>query len=65
MPSSVATPEAQPDRLLTREQLAEFLQISIRQVDRLRSDGRLPSPFYVSESRPRWSRRQIQEHLGL
>ena len=46
------------DPLLTREQLAEYLQVSPRQVDDLRS--RLPQPLYVGRL-PRWRSSDIAE----
>ena len=50
------------DPLLTREELAEYLKVSPRQVDKIR--GKLPSPIYVGRL-PRWPMSKIQEWLDL
>ena len=49
--------------LLTKKQLAEFLQCSQRQVEILTGKGRLPKPIYLGESSPRWQRSSVLAHL--
>ena len=45
-----------PPELLTKKQVAEYLQCSQRQVELLTHKSRLPKPFYLGESSPRWRR---------
>ena len=52
-----------PPELMTKKQLAEFLQCSQRQVEILTGKGRLPKPIYLGESSPRWKRDEILAHL--
>ena len=49
------------DPLLTREQLAAYLQVSPRQVDDMRS--RLPAPIYVGRL-PRWRTSDVAEWVS-
>ena len=49
--------------LMTKKQLAEFLQCSQRQCEILTGKGRLPKPIYLGESSPRWKRDEVLEHL--
>ena len=48
------------DPLLTRDQLAEYLQVSPRQVDKIR--GKLPRPVYVGRL-PRWPLSRVKDWL--
>ncbi len=52
-----------PHELMTKKQLAEYLQCSQRQVELLTAKGRLPKPIYLGESSPRWKRDQVLAHL--
>ena len=45
--------------LMTKKQVAEFLQCSQRQVELLTQKGRLPKPVYLGESSPRWKRAEL------
>jgi predicted DNA-binding transcriptional regulator AlpA len=45
---------------LTKKQVAEILQCSMRQVELLAQKGRLPSPVYLGDSSPRWKRSEIE-----
>lgn len=49
--------------LMTKKQLAEFLQCSQRQCEILTGKGRLPKPIYLGTSSPRWMRSAVLEHL--
>ena len=49
--------------LMTKKQLAEFLQCSTRQVEILTGKGRLPKPIYLGESSPRWRQDEVLDHL--
>lgn len=49
--------------LMTKKQLAEFLQCSDRQVELLTGKGRLPKPVYLGESSPRWKMDEVLEVL--
>lgn len=52
-------PEQAPHELMTKKQVAEFLQCSQRQVELLTNKGRLPKPVYLGESSPRWKRAEL------
>lgn len=56
-------PEQTPPELMTKKQVAEFLQCSERQVELLTKKGRLPKPVYLGESSPRWKRAELVAHL--
>jgi len=45
---------------MTKKQVAQFLQESQRQVELMVKAGRLPKPFYISDSSPRWRRGDIE-----
>ena len=45
--------------LMTKKQVAEFLQCSQRQVEILTAKNRLPKPVYLGESSPRWKRSEL------
>lgn len=49
--------------LMTKRQLAEFLQCSQRQVELLTANGRLPKPIYLGASSPRWKRAEVMAAL--
>ena len=53
-----STPE-----LMTKKQLAEYLQVSQRQVEILTAKGRLAKAIYLGQSSPRWKRSAVLEHL--
>lgn len=50
-------------QLMTKKQVAEFLQCSQRQVELLTNKGRLPKPVYLGESSPRWKRDELLASL--
>ena len=53
------------DRLLTRAEVATYLQVSIPTLDRLRrADDRFPEPTYVARS-PRWRFVEIRRYLQI
>ena len=56
-------PEQATHQLMTKKQVAEFLQCSQRQVELLTNKGRLPKPVYLGESSPRWKRAALLEQL--
>ena len=45
---------------LTKKQVAEILQCSMRQVELLTQKGRIPRPVYLGDSSPRWKRSEIE-----
>lgn len=53
--------------LLTRKQLAALLQVSPRQLDRLRNERGFPQPFLLGRTTgvrsPRWRRADVQDWL--
>jgi len=51
-------------RLLTKKQVAEFLQCSTRQVELLTQRGRIAKPVYLGTSSPRWNREEILASLA-
>lgn len=59
----MATATPTPPELMTKKQVAEFLQCSQRQVELLTNKGRLPKPVYLGESSPRWKRDEILTSL--
>jgi predicted DNA-binding transcriptional regulator AlpA len=60
--SMTAATQSEP-ALMTKKQLAEFLQCSQRQCEILTSKGRLPKPIYLGQSSPRWKRADVLAHL--
>jgi len=60
MSSTIETPQ----RLLTARELSERLCVSLRQVFRLRSAGRLPAPVRLGGS-VRWRERDINDWIML
>jgi predicted DNA-binding transcriptional regulator AlpA len=50
--------------LLTKRQVAEYLQCSQRQVELLTNKGRICKPIYLGESSPRWRRAELLASLG-
>ena len=52
-----------PPELMTKKQVAEWLQCSQRQVELLTAKGRLCKPVYLGESSPRWKRAELMAHL--
>jgi excisionase family DNA binding protein len=56
---------ALPDpKLLTVQQVAKRLQVSVRTVWRFVRAGRLPRPCYPGKRSPRWSSAAIDAQLG-
>jgi hypothetical protein len=49
--------------LMTKKQVAAFLQCSQRQVELLTAKGRISKPVYLGESSPRWKRSELISHL--
>ena len=54
----------EPPELMTKKQVADYLQCSQRQVELLTGKGRLPKPVYLGESSPRWKRSELMAALG-
>jgi len=52
-----------PPELMTKKQVAAFLQCSERQVELLTSKGRICKPVYLGESSPRWKRSELMAAL--
>jgi predicted DNA-binding transcriptional regulator AlpA len=51
-------------RLLKKRDLAADLGCSTRQVELMVNDGRLPKPFYIGTSSPRWRQSDIDAWLN-
>jgi len=49
--------------LMTKKQVAAFLQCSQRQVELLTARLRLPKPVYLGSASPRWRRSELLAHL--
>lgn len=49
--------------LMTKKQVAEFLQCSQRQVELLTNKGRIAAPIYLGSSSPRWKRTELLASL--
>lgn len=60
----MATATQDAPELMTKKQVAEFLQCSERQVELLTKNGRLPRPIYLGQSSPRWRRAELLASLG-
>lgn len=52
-----------PTPSMTKAELAQFLQLSKRSIDRMTAAGELPKPRYVGaqRTRPRWDRDEIRQ----
>jgi predicted DNA-binding transcriptional regulator AlpA len=48
------------DAILTKGELAKFLKLSERSIDRFAKDGKIPKPFYLGKS-PRWDSSAIKK----
>lgn len=51
--------------LMTKKQVAAFLQCSNRQVEILTKKERLPQPVYLGPLSPRWRRDEILQRLSM
>lgn len=49
--------------LMTKKQVAEFLQSSQRQVELLTASGRICRPVYLGQSSPRWKRAELMASI--
>ncbi len=49
--------------LMTKRQVAEYLQCSQRQVELLTIKGRIAAPIYLGSSSPRWKRAELLASL--
>ena len=56
-------PEALP-ALMTKRQVSEYLQVSLRQVEILTAKNRICQPIYLGESSPRWNRDDLLASLA-
>ena len=52
-----------PDQLKRKADLAKRFQCSTRQIELMAKDGRLPRPFYLGDSSPRWRQSDIDAWL--
>ncbi len=52
-----------PPELMTKKQVAEFLQCSERQVELLTAKGRISKSVYIGPASPRWKRSELLAHL--
>ena len=46
--------------LMTKKDVAQYFQCSMRQVELMANKGRLPKPFYLGDSSPRWRKQDIE-----
>ncbi len=53
-----------PPELMTKKQVAEFLQCSQRQVELLTRKKRICQPVYLGTSSPRWKRDELLVSIG-
>lgn len=60
---SAAQEAKQPPLLLTVDEVAHLLGISVRSVWRLTSGGELPGPITLGRSK-RWARRTIEDYVA-
>ena len=60
----MATATMVPDTLNRKTDLAKRFQCSTRQIELMVNDGRLPRPFYLGESSPRWRQSDIDAWLN-
>ena len=51
-------------RLLKKKDLAANFGCSTRQIELMVNDGRLPRPFYLGDSSPRWRQSDIDAWLN-
>jgi len=54
--NAVSTTTTSQPEWLTKKQVAEFLQCSMRQVELLVAKDRISKPVYLGTSSPRWNR---------
>jgi hypothetical protein len=50
--------------LLTKRQVADLLQVSMRQVELLSQRGRICKPIYLGTASPRWQRTELLASLN-
>ena len=51
------------DTLLTKRDLAERFDVTVRMIELMVKGGRLPKPFYLGDSSPRWRKIDIDTWL--
>lgn len=60
---SLFAPEVQPEPLLiTAEEFAELMQVSVRSIWRLRSAGEIPEPVRIGGT-IRWRREEVRQWI--
>ena len=59
----MATATQTEPQLMTKKQVAEFLQCSQRQVELLTQKNRICQPMYLGASSPRWKRDELLASL--
>jgi predicted DNA-binding transcriptional regulator AlpA len=60
---TTATVETAAPELMTKAQVAEFFQCSVRQVELMVKAGRIPAPTYFGKQMPRWKRSELMASL--
>jgi predicted DNA-binding transcriptional regulator AlpA len=55
---------AQHSPLMTKRDVAAYLQCSLRQINLMVKAGKIPAPFYISSGAPRWHFEDLQRHLN-
>lgn len=60
---SAAPVETAAPELMTKAQVAEFFQCSLRQVELMVKARRIPAPVYFGKQMPRWKRSELMASL--
>lgn len=61
MPTKINECSTAETLLMTAEEIAELLRLSVRSVWRLRSAGGIPKPLRIGSATIRWRRNEIME----
>lgn len=64
MSTRIDEPSTTESVLMTAEEIAELLQLSVRSVWRLRSSGGIPKPVRIGGTTVRWRRVEIMEWVA-
>ncbi|GEM_PF-903610 len=59
------TTELVGPEMMTKRDLADYLQCSLRQVEILTKKKRLPKPLYLGTAMPRWRRSELMAFLEM
>lgn len=59
----MTNPTVIPESLMTKRDVASYLQCSLRQVELLAAKKRISAPIYLGSASPRWKRSELLAHL--